>query len=94
MDRVEMIKCLCYQGNVENTGVYQSETDSYEDINCQFGTGNSRLVIDGEVKMFTTYLYAYQDRLTHPDRGEIGADVVLTNYEGENYDRIYLYEIE
>lgn len=79
---------------MENTGVYQSEDDSHEDINRQFGTGNSRLVIDGEVKMFTTYLYSYQDRLTHPDNGEIGADVVLTNYEGENCDRIYLYEIE
>lgn len=94
MDRVELIKCLCYQGNVENTGVYQSEDDTHEDINRQFGTGNSRLVIDGEVKMFTTYLYAYQDRLTHPKLGEIGADVVLTNYEGENCDRMYLYEIE
>lgn len=94
MDRVKLIKCLCYQGNVENTGVFETGDNPCDECSAMFGTGYSQMLIDGLLKTNTQYVYVYNYRLTHPQRGEQGADVVLTNYEGENCDRIYLYEIE
>lgn len=94
MDRIEIIKCLCYQGNVESNGVIATDDSPRAMCENMFGTGNSHTVVDGEIKPYTSYLYAYKDRLTHPKYGERGADVVVTTYEGDAFDKVYLYEIE
>lgn len=94
MDRVELIKSLCYEGNVENTGVFETGEKPYDDCSSTFGTGYNQLLIDGIVKPNMQYVYVYNYRLTHPTRGEQGADVVVRVCEEKAEDLIYLYEIE
>lgn len=94
MDRIELIKSLCYEGNVENTGVFESFEEPYSECAGMFGTKSSQILIDGRVKPNTQYVYVYNYRLTHPQRGEQGADVVVCVCEENAEDIIYLYEIE
>jgi hypothetical protein len=94
MDRIELIKSLCYEGNVENTGVFESFEEPYSECAGMFGTKSSQILIDGRVKPNTQYVYVYNYRLTHPQKGEQGADVVVRVSEGAVEDIIYLYEIE
>ena len=95
MDRIELIKSLCYEGNVENTGVFETTGDNpCDECSATFGTGYSQMLIDGLLKPNTQYVYVYNYRLTHPQRGEQGADVVVRVCEENAEDIIYLYEIE
>jgi hypothetical protein len=94
MDRIELIKSLCYEGNVENTGVFETGDNPCDECSATFGTGYSQMLIDGLLKPNTQYVYVYNYRLTHPQRGEQGADVVVRASEDAVEDIIYLYEIE
>ena len=40
MDRIELIKSLCYEGNVENTGVFETGEKPYDD--CTLRRGDDR----------------------------------------------------
>lgn len=94
MDRIELIKSLCYEGNVENTGVFETFEEPSDECSAMFGRESSQMLIDGILKPNTQYVYVYNYRLTHPQRGEQGADVVIRVREGAVEDIIYLYEIE
>ena len=94
MDRIDLFKCLCYEGNVENTGVFETEDNPCDECAAMFGTGYSQMLIDGILKPNAQYIYVYNYRLTHPQKGEQGADIVIRISEGRMEDFIYLYEIE
>lgn len=95
MQAVNILTILCYMGNTEQMGVFATEESPKDEITSMFGhEGSEILVIDGEVKLFTNYLYSYENRLSDPKHGEIGANAVVTVYNEKDSDRIYLYEIE
>jgi len=95
MDRIELIKCLCYEGNVENMGVFDTDENPYDECSVMFGNDDTtHTLIDGTLKPSTQYVYVYNYRLTHPQRGEQGADVVVRVSDNKVEDLIYLYEIE
>ena len=95
MQAVNILTALCYMGNTEQMGVFATEESPKNEIASMFGyEGSDILMIDGEVKPFTNYLYSYENRLTQPKYGEIGADAVVSSYEDDRTVRIYLYVIE
>lgn len=94
MQAVNILTVLCYMGNTEPMGVFATDESPKDEMVSMFGNETSNVVVDGEVKLFTNYLYSYGDRLSDPKRGEIGADAVVTVYNEKDSDRIYLYEIE
>lgn len=96
MRAVEIIDALTRMGNTENMGTLAVPYDNtfQEYMESYFGNDNSVLLIDGNVKYETPYLYAYENRLWGL-RGTMGADVVINVVnEKEEKFQIFLYEIE
>lgn len=94
-----IIDCLCYMGNTEHCGTITINDADFADkeLADAFDTLDGQgLIYDGEVKSDTSYIYSYEERLVHPKRGEVGADIVveITNENRVLKNKIYLYEIE
>ena len=96
MRGVTIIDALTRMGNTENMGTLQVPYDNtiQEYMESYFGTDDSVLLIDGNVKYETSYLYSYENRLWGL-RGAMGADVVINIVNAdEERTQIFLYEIE
>lgn len=92
MTQIEMIEALCKAGTTENKGVYYAPSqakDIRQSIKDMFGETS---ILDGVLEVGFAYLYSYDERLTN-ERGEVGADAVVTNSDNDNIDHIYLYSI-
>ena len=92
-----IIECLCYMGNTENCGIITINEVDFADkeLADAFDTLDGQgLVYDGVIRPIA-YLYSYDERLCHPKKSQVGADVVveITNENGCLKNRIYLYEI-
>ena len=99
MKHIEIIECMCYTNGTESmcTFAIDSTYNSVEEtlINL-FVTEDMHYVCDGFVHKDKNYLYRYDDRLRHPNKGEIGANAVveLITKNGVRKNTIFLYEIE
>lgn len=96
MRGVTIIDALTRMGNTENMGTLEVPYDNtiQEYMESYFGNDDSILVVDGNVKYETPYLYSYENRIWGL-RGTMGADVVINviNKKEEKF-QIFLYEIE
>ena len=93
MTNIEMLACLCYMGYTEGMGTLEIEDDelALEAFARQFCIPTSNMIVDGAPSR-GPYLYSYCERLRHPQKGEIGADIVI--HIDEPASTIYLYEVE
>ena len=102
MEKTTIIECLCFMGDTTHTGTFTTneclvdETEIFFNLNSKFGIDEGKLYIDGVVKENTQYVYSYDDRLRHSQKGQIGANAVVevTTKNGVIKHRIYLYEMD